>query len=151
MELSIRWNNVKISLDIKDRITIVRGDSGTCKTMLVTKLLDGDDSVVRTFPMEFLALPATALSTIQSTRDVLFIMDDVLFFSDVKRQREFQRNVSEYAVLNNLYFLIVERSVVELTSLSYSAYSVYNMVEISPGNFVGVEAYTYLDDVGANK
>lgn len=149
MRLSVVYNEVTVSVKIEDRITILRGDSGNCKSLLVSKLFDvTDDLVDRYSDMPYLRFPLTAMDTIATTKDIIYIVDDELLFKSGRLRKRFQKFITDYAVENNLYFLIIERATSDFKELSYNVHSILKMEERGINNYVSVEMYDYLNDRG---
>lgn len=89
MKLQIKCEDVSILIEIKDRITVLRGDSGNCKSLLVSKLFNvTDDFVERICDLDYAQLPMSALSLIETSKNVLFIVDDQLLFRSSKARKK---------------------------------------------------------------
>lgn len=116
-----------MSLTLSSRITLLRGDSGTCKSLFFDMLVRNDATVKKTYTLAPVQLLTSSMKeSISGIKDTVFLLDDEMFI-DTSLRSQFETLYSTYAISNNQYYLIADRGELELSSLSYSAYDILTL------------------------
>ena len=139
IELKISSRVYNCDLKFERRLSIIRGDSGTGKSTLAELTSQQVNGVLikSTYPISVVT-ETTWETLISGSTDRILIFDDL----DIVETARFADMYVKYAVLNNLYFIVIAREDVSLVStgrLSYSTNSIYKMIK--DGNTHYLERY----------
>lgn len=132
MFIDVKSDSYNIHFEFERRITVIKGDSGIGKTTLVELLQDDSYDVEKETSLPIIVATATTWQiVIQGSKSSIIIFDDM----DCVETQEFSSLFREYAVENDLYFIIIGRAdtvTSPMARLSYSVDSIYTIV--SDGN-----------------
>lgn len=150
IELSVTSKEFNISLQLFSRITLLRGNSGICKSLFFDLLTRDDVTVKKTYTLApSLLLTTSMFESISGIKNVIFLFDDEAF-TDTALCSKFEELYSTYAISNNQYYLIADRGELEFSSLSYSVYDILTLVANDGINYRTKEMYRYLNDSGTS-
>lgn len=134
--LRIRYKEYDVNLELRNKITILRGDSATGKTKLV-ELITAIDSLGRTDIIESSRdiIPLGPKNTGPFLDNKIYITDEVNSSTSV----DFARNIKEC----NSNFIIINRD--SLYSLNYGAFDIYDMVKLR-GKITAFKRYENIEN-----
>jgi len=145
--IEIVSNKLRYELDIRRNITIIRGDSASGKTRLVSLISDynnyGDDSGVQIK----CKVDCVAVSGLKWEEDIKRISNSIIFIDEGNtfvRKTEFARLVDK----NSNYFVIITRE--KLSTLPYSVNEIYGLRQSNKYNNIKQvfnEAYNIYSDM----
>ena len=146
MELGVESERLNLIIPIKSRLTIVRGDSGVCKSYLEA-LLSGEDPTVRKIhSMRWDILQANnILQTAEDTKNVIFLVDDRIYDKS-EGIADIAKAYSTYAVSNNQYYIVMDRGTTAFYTLSYDIHDILEVIEVDNNHYKTRQLYEYLDD-----
>lgn len=134
--LRIKYKEYDVNLNLRNKITILRGDSATGKTKLV-ELITAIDSLGRTDIIESSRdiIPLGPKNTGPFLDNKIYITDEVNSSTSV----DFARNIKEC----NSNFIIINRD--SLYSLNYGAFDIYDMVKLK-GKITAFKRYENIEN-----
>lgn len=134
--LRIRYKEYDVNLELRNKITLLRGDSATGKTKLV-ELIAAIDSLGRTDIIESSRdiIPLGPKNTGPFLDNKIYITDEVNSSTSV----DFARNIKEC----NSNFIIINRD--SLYSLNYGAFDIYDMVKLK-GKITAFKKYENMEN-----
>lgn len=134
--LRIRYKEYDVNLKLRNKITVLRGDSATGKTKLV-ELITAIDSLGRTDIIESSRdiIPLGPKNTGPFLDNKIYITDEVNSSTSV----DFARNIKEC----NSNFIIINRD--SLYSLNYGAFDIYDMVKLR-GKITAFKRYENIEN-----
>ena len=134
--LRIKYKEYDVNLELRNKITILRGDSATGKTKLV-ELITAIDSLGRTDIIESSRdiIPLGPKNTGPFLDNKIYITDEVNSSTSV----DFARNIKEC----NSNFIIINRD--SLYSLNYGAFDIYDMVKLR-GKIIAFKRYENIEN-----
>lgn len=138
MKLSVHSESYNLDIPLERRLTIIRGDSGTGKTTLVDLIRENsfDLNIESDYPV-IVGDDTNYEAIIRGSFRNIIIFDD----EDCVGTKKFASLYYEYAVENDLYFLLITREVLDsfdsvqqtaFKQLSYSIDSIYELVSNGP-------------------
>lgn len=141
--IKIRSDDFNVDMCFNSRFNIIRGDSGTCKTYFIELLLLRRTDVTVTSDLKYSVMNATNYEALlRASEHSLLFLDDVL---DVNSVANFEYLAQKYAVVNNLYIVIIERTTTNFYNISYDIRSIYDMVAVDITHYKLVPSYEYFN------
>lgn len=134
MFIDIKSDNYNIHFEFERRVTVIKGDSGIGKTTLVELLQEESYDIVKNTSLPVVIAAVTTWKiAIQNSKSAIIIFDDL----DCVETAEFSSLYHDYAIKNDLYFIIIGRAdtITQKTSMARLSYSINSIYTIeSDGN-----------------
>lgn len=141
IRLGVESDEFRFHCELKRRITVFRGDSGTGKSSLIEYLSSEDDMVDKICDLQIVPVPnaALAINVLESSRNAVVLFDDLR----ITESSNFVKMCSECLVKNNLYVVLINREFSNFDSNREN--TKYAKISISV-----TEIYDFKNDGGVN-
>ena len=141
IRLGVESDEFRFHCELKRRITVFRGDSGTGKSSLIEYLSSEDDMVDKICDLQIVPVPnaALAMNVLESSRNAVVLFDDLR----ITESSNFVKMCSECLVKNNLYVVLINREFSNFDSNREN--TKYAKISISV-----TEIYDFKNDGGVN-